>query len=137
MSSTIEDRIGELEERVLALERSRAASTPASPKAEVPSARDFLLDKAPKTDDDKTLTAGFYLEIISGQDSFDFDDIERFYHQAKEAAPANRRDPPYQNVQKGYFREIGKRQVGKTARNRWALTNTGIARVEEGFRKHA
>ena len=99
----------------------------------IPNPRDFLISKSPTTDTEKTLVAGFYIEMLSGKDSFDFDDIEQFFHQAKEAVPANRRDPPYQLVEKGLFRKIGKRVLGKTARNRWALTNDGISRVESGF----
>jgi hypothetical protein len=137
MTQDLETRLADLERRVAQLEAPRAAtrasSTP-TPKLK-PSAREFLLDRAPKTDLDKTLAAGYHIEIICGAESFDFDGIEGFYAEAKEAAPANRRDPPYQNVKKGYFREVGKRAGGMKARNRWALTNLGIARVESGFQK--
>jgi len=134
MRESIEERIAKLERRVAALE-SRGPVSPTGKPGDYSSPREFLLDRAPTTDYDKTLAAGYHIEIISGQESFDFDDIEKFYAAAKEAAPANRRDPPYQNVKKGYFREVGKRQVGMKARNRWALTNLGIQRVESGFQK--
>jgi hypothetical protein len=133
MSDHLEGRVADLESKVRALEQLFGENAPPLKTAAKPSPREFLLAKAPKSDNDKTLAAGYYLEIISGGESFDFDQIEAFYGQAKEAAPANRRDPPYQNVKKGYFREVGKRRVGMHARNRWALTNSGIARVEGGF----
>jgi len=137
MTADFESRIAALERRVTDLESARAASrasTHGDTRAK-PSPREFLLDRAPKTDNDKTLAAGYHIEIIGGAESFDFDDVEKFYAAAKEASPANRRDPPYQNVKHGFFREVGKREVGMKARNRWALTNAGIARVETGFPK--
>ena len=135
MSEPLEQRVAALEAGILALER-RSMHEPSAPWGKTsPSPREFLLNKAPKSDSDKTLAAGYYIEIISGKDSFNFDDIEVFYGQAKEAAPANRRDPPYQNVTSGYFRKVGKRQVGGKARNTWAMTNLGIGRVERGFKK--
>jgi len=135
MSADVEARLADFERRIAILEArgGRRTSGPASRSEPKPSPREFLIAHMPKNDGDRTLAAGYYIEIISGLDSFSFDDIEAFYTQAKEPAPANRRDPPYQNVKKGYFREVGKRQVGKMARNRWALTNLGIARVEAGF----
>lgn len=137
MTPSVEDRLTDLELRVIALEGKASRAPPLRPAVDSrkKSPREFLLSKAPKSDNDKTLVAGYFIEIVEGRESFDFDDVEQFYAQAKEAAPANRRDPPYQNVKKGYFREVGKRQVGKTARNRWALTNSGIARVDGGFKK--
>jgi hypothetical protein len=137
MSAVFAARLSELELRVRELEArvGQKAGSPTARSETKPSPREFLLAHMPKSDNDKTLAAGYYIEMIAGNDSFNFDDIEAFYGQAKEAAPMNRRDPPYQNVRKGYFREVGKRQAGKNARNRWALTNLGIERVESGFTK--
>lgn len=136
MSADVEARLSELERRLQIIEgRLGQKAAPAPRTGATPSPREFLLARAPKTDNDRTLVAGYHIEILSGADGFNFDDIEAFYANAKEAPPANRRDPPYQNVKRGYFREVGKRQVGMKARNRWALTNLGIERVENGFSK--
>lgn len=137
MTKDTDLRIAELERRVAALEASSAEPrvTPAGAAGGKTSPREFLLEHAPKSDNDKTLAAGYYIEVIGGAESFDFDDIERFYAAAKEPAPANRRDPPYQNVRRGYFIEIGKREFGKTARNRWRVSNRGHDRVKSRFTK--
>lgn len=132
MKESLEERVDALERRVAALESKKIVPSKEQTGDRM-SPREFLLDRAPRSDNDKTLVAGYHIEIIGGTEAFDFDDIERFYAAAKEAAPANRRDPPYQNVKKGYFREVGKREVGMKARNRWALTNSGIKRVENGL----
>lgn len=133
MNLTIEDRVRRLEERIAAIELRLGRTTSSEAKRRTPSPREFLLAKSPQSDNDKTLVAGYYVEVVAGKDSFDFDDVAAFLSQAKEAAPKNRRDPPYQNVRKGYFREVGKREKGMRARNRWALTNSGIKRVEDGL----
>jgi hypothetical protein len=128
-------RLAEVERKVAELESADKSPPPKGSQSGAAkiSPREFLLDREPKTDNDKTLTAAFYIEQLSGAESFDFDDIERFLGQAKEPMPRNRRDPPYQNVKKGYFREVGEREQGMHARNRWALTNKGIQRVESKF----
>jgi len=134
MTEPLDARVAALEERVRVLELAHGEE-PVRPelKNDAVSPREFLLSKAPKGDNDTTLAAGYYLEMIAAKESFTFDDLVDFYNRAKEAMPANRRDPPYQNVRRGYFREIGARESGKSARNRWALTNLGIDRVEKGF----
>jgi len=136
VSVDIERRLAELEQRVAQLERPSSPKPPATSTDSQTklSPREFLLDRGPKSDNDRTLTAVYHIEMISGQEAANFDDIEAWYHAAKEAPPANRRDPPYQLVKKGYLREVGKREVGMNARNRWALTNLGIKRVESGFK---
>jgi hypothetical protein len=134
MNSSVDERLADLEGRVRALESGPPVVgrvPPASTPKQTP--REFLLEKGPKSDNDKALAAGYYLELVSGEESFSAEQIEAFFGKAKESAPANRSDPPYQNVKKGYFREVGERQLGKGARNKWALTNSGIARVESGF----
>jgi hypothetical protein len=136
MSAEIERRLEELERRVAQLEHPTSPKlTASSPEARVkPSPREFLLERGPKSDNDRTLTAVYHIEMVGGQEAANFDDIEAWYHAAKEAPPSNRRDPPYQLVKKGYLREVGKRERGMKARNRWALTNLGIKRVEGGFK---
>lgn len=133
MTEMLEDRMAALEARVLALEQNRNAVSRSAGQSDRLSPREFLLGKAPKTDNDKTLAAGYYIEVITGKESFTFEDLEVFYGQAKEQVPSNRRDPPYQNVRRGYFRELGAHTSGRKARNAWALTNSGIDRVEKGF----
>lgn len=134
MTDDLEAWRTKIEERVASLERRLEAPSVAHKPTQTPSPREFLLTKGPKGAHDLTLAAGYYLEVITGKDSFDLEEIRSFYGQAKEASPANPRDPPFQNVKKGYFREVGKRETGQRARNRWALTNLGIKRVEDGFR---
>ncbi len=135
MSEDLTTRIAALERRVSALEATPVASTPS--RGHAPTPREFLLSKGPKSQNDKTLAAGYYLEMIQGKATFNLDHLEAFYEAAKEARPKNRRDAAFQNVKRGYFREVGDRVQASTAKNEWSLSNTGIKRVEDGFPKEA
>jgi hypothetical protein len=132
MAESIEERVDSLERRVAELER-KSVPIIQPPHDEALTPREFLLLKQPGTDNDKTLVAGYFVQILRGKDSFDFDDLAGFYREAKEPIPANRRDPPYQNVRKGFFREVGSRAGGMHARNRWSLTKLGRERVESSL----
>jgi hypothetical protein len=132
----LEERLSDLERRVSALEGTHAVPVISAPNSteRPPSPREFLLSKTGADSlNDKVVVAGYYIEHYEGKDSFDHDDIARFLVTAKERPPANRRDVIYQNVKHGAIREVGPRAKGRTARNRWCLTNTGIAMVESNF----
>lgn len=129
----------DVERRLAALEAAAAptanAPTPVRAAGKAVAPREFLLSKNPPSMNDMVLTAGYYIETVAGEESFDMDGLYEFLGKAKEALPANRRDPPYQNVKRGFFMEVGDREKGNTARNRWSLTNAGLKRVESGFKE--
>ncbi len=137
MSDTLEERVAHLERRVAALEAAQHSRPGASLKkgTERPqSPREFLLSKnGAKGNNDLGAVAGYYIEMILGKDGFDLDDLNQFYSDAKEPRPKAYRDVAYQNVKRGVFRPLGKTVQSRTAHNRWALTNTGIALVESNF----
>ncbi|MFI5418648.1 MAG: hypothetical protein ACHQ2Y_07125 [Candidatus Lutacidiplasmatales archaeon] len=83
---------------------------------------------------DKTLLAGYYWQEVLEHPSFTLDDIAEFLRQSKETPPKNRRDATFQNVKRGTFAEEGPREQSSHAKNRWTVTNSGIARVEAGFK---
>ena len=137
-TADLEPRIAELERRVSALEGTRSVrvvSVP-GPIEQIPSPREFLLSKSgAKSINDKSVAASYYIEHYEHEEWFDHDGIARVMLAAKERPPKNRRDVAYQNVARGVWREVGPREKGKTAKNRWCLTNTGIALVERNFAK--
>jgi hypothetical protein len=129
-TSDLEARVNDLERR---MDRFESAGRSPAPRdaARPPSPREFLLSKSGATTlNDKVLLAGYYIENYEGKESFDYDDLTRFLAAAKESAPKNIRDAVFQNVKRGSFREVGERVRASTARNKWALANPGIARVE-------
>jgi hypothetical protein len=135
VTESLEKRVEEVERRLLALEELGRGPPATTPKPAVPSPREFLQDKTPMTNNDKALAAGYYIEILTGKEFFGLNDLESFFNQAKEANPRNPSLPPFLNVKNGYFREVGEKDDGGRGKTRWALTNSGIARVEHGFKK--
>jgi len=133
MTADLAIRVEALERRVSALEGGTVV--PKDMGQHPPTPREFLLSKNAKSQNDKTLLAAYYLEVLKGKTSFNLDDLEGFYDAAKETRPKNRRDAAFQNVKRGCFREVGDRVQASTARNEWALSNSGIKRVEENFPK--
>ena len=140
MTDELYNRVGDLERRVRLLEtaigvgESRALS-PSNEATVNRCPREFLLGVAPETDNDKVLAAVYYLEVVTGGPFFGLDDLKRFYGQAKEPAPRNPSLPPFLNVKKGYFQEVEKSNDGGSGRTRWALTISGIARIEQALKK--
>jgi hypothetical protein len=139
VNDSLQDQVNHLERRVAALEaaqRVRPATELKKGKERPQSPREFLLSKnGAKGNNDLGAVAGYYIEMRLGKDGFDLDDLNRFYADAKEPRPKAYRDVVYQNVKRGVFRPLGKTVQSRTARNRWALTNTGIALVESNFAK--
>ena len=133
----IEARLLDHERRLASLEGGKAVapvhreSAMATPVV-VLAARDFLLSKHPKSLNDKVLVAGYYIEVILGEPSFNLDRLYGVFDQMRESPPGNRRDPPYNNENYGFFRPEGEKVYSRTANNRWTLTNAGRARVEDG-----
>jgi len=133
----IEARLLDIERRLAYLEAGRAAmpgqrEPSRSASGTVPSARDFLMSKHPTTLNDKVLVAGYYIEVILGETSFNLDRLYQVFDQMRESPPGNRRDPPHNNEKYGFFRPEGTKIHSRTANNRWTLTNAGRARVEAG-----
>ncbi len=133
MRSTVAQRLENLERRVSLLE-GRPPDRGADRPPALQSPREFLMSHTgAKRLADLGLLAGYFIEVISGKESFTLDELNEFYSQAKEPRPKAYRDVPYQNVRRGVFRQVGKIVQSRHAHNRWALTNLGIARVEGGF----
>lgn len=93
------------------------------------SLQELLNEKNPKTDVQKTLIFGYYLETVMGKKTFTKIDIDECYKNAKEQLPPNVSDKLFLNVKNGWIMPVGKtgRQI------EYGLTRTGITIVEAGF----
>lgn len=132
---TIEERVAELEGRVAKLE----ASSPVShvelvdkAKVKTVSAKEFLMTKELKTDTQKTLVLGYYLEYVEGMGSFNSGDLETAFRSAKESLPANINDTVNKNIARGLIMEAKEKKESKKA---WVLTSTGEKYVEGELNK--
>lgn len=96
------------------------------------SIKEFLLSKHPKSDVQRTLAIGYYLEKYRDFKVFNASDLETGYREAKEKVPENISLPIFQNLKKGYFMEAEEKKNNlKTC----TLTGTGERFVENNFIK--
>lgn len=127
---TIEEKIAELEQRIVVLEKaftfkertaiSQSLSTDSKDKGL--SAKEFLLQKKPKGDIQRTFYLGGYLEKIKGMGSFTVEDLKEVFRSAKAPLPENLNDKVNKNIGKGLFMEAKNMKENKKA---WVLTATG------------
>lgn len=126
---TIEQRIEELEKRVASLEQVSSLRTPsAAVKMKKTSSKEFLMTKELKTDTQKTLALGYYLEHIEDVPSFNVDDLIAVFQAAKERRPQNMNDVVNKNIARGFLMDAAEKKDNKKA---WVLTSTGEKYVEE------
>jgi hypothetical protein len=96
------------------------------------SIKEFLLEKAPKGDVQKTLAIAYFLEKEQNAIMFTAKDIDECFRNAKEKPPTNTNLTIYQNIQKGFMMESQEKRDGKKT---WCLTSTGEKVVESDFEK--
>ncbi len=128
-TKTIEQIIGELEKRVASLEQALSLHTPSVPlKIKKISVKEFLMTKELKTDTQKTLALGYYLEHLESMLSFNIDDLVAGFQAAKEKRPQNMNDVVNKNIARGFLMDAAEKKDNKKA---WVLTSTGEKYVEE------
>lgn len=116
------------EKRISKLEKL-LQTRPAEVKKKL-SIREFMLSKNPKTEMQKTLAIGYYLENYDRLTSFNAKDLESGFRRAKENIPRNINYEIIRNIQKGYMMEAEEK---KDKRKAWCLTNSGEKYVESNF----
>jgi len=98
------------------------------------SLNELMLSKKPKTDVQKTLLIGYYLEKYKNMPYFDIDDILKGFRDAKEKAPPKKKiyDKIASNIKKRYMTVFV--HESKSSKKTWMLTNSGVAFVENDFK---
>jgi hypothetical protein len=131
---SIEEKIIEIHERLSQLEK--LFLSPENKSATVGrkkiSTKEFLMTKNLKSELQKTLVLGYYLEHIEGFSSFNIDDLVIAFQYAKEKKPVNINDVAGKNVARGFFMEAPEKKDSKKA---WVLTSTGEKYVEDTINK--
>lgn len=129
-TKTIEQRLLELEARMAKLEAGNQVSPSGRDisRQKKVSAKEFLMTKELKTDMQKTLVLGYYLEHVEGMASFNVEDLMSVFQAAKEKRPKNMNDVVNKNVARGLLMEAPEKKDSKKA---WVLTSTGEKHVEE------
>jgi len=96
------------------------------------SVKEFILEKKPGSDVEKTLVVAYYLENCKNVSPFNLNDLEALFKKAKEIVPDNLNDKVNKNIAKGYMEEAEDKKDSKKA---WTLTETGERFVENDLKK--
>jgi hypothetical protein len=126
LSKLIEDH----EKRILRLE-APVGRSPEVVKRKL-SVKELILQKQAKTDLDKTVVIGYYLEQHKHVSPFSIRDLLEMFKEAKEPVPRNLNDAVNKNIEKGLLMES---EDKKNQKKSWTLTSTGERYVENDLGK--
>jgi hypothetical protein len=123
---SLEKRVTELEESLRGISRN---STVVKPQDRM-SVNEFIRTK--KLDDDvkRTLTIAYYLDYFEKMESFNGEDLKKWFRLAKLAIPKNINDKVNMNVKNGHLAELEEKKDSKKA---WYVTNSGAEYVEKNL----
>jgi hypothetical protein len=130
----LQERVSSLEDRVKKLEDMFFSGSPDAviAKKKKSSAKEFLMTKEIKTETQKVLALGFFLEYMEGMESFNVNDLEAAFRAAKEKAPKNMNDAVNKNIARGFLMEAAEK---KDAKKSWCLTATGERYLKNEFKQ--
>jgi hypothetical protein len=127
-TTDLQARINDLEKRVCQLEKQLAgAPAPRAASGKKLSAKEFLMAKNVKSETQRVLALGYFLERVTGMASFNVPDLEATFRSAKEKLPKNMNDAVNKNITRGFLMEA---ETKKDAKKAWYLTSTGERYVE-------
>lgn len=123
-----------LEKRVAVLEKllSSKSEISATLQDKSLSLREFMDEKKPANDVQRTVVIGYFLEHYKRMTSFNIGDIEKEFRGAKIVPPQNVNDKINMAVRRGLVMEDPEKKNSKKA---WVLTGTGEKAAEKGFGK--
>lgn len=121
----IKNKLEEHERRISALEGMPQKAISEGKKLSI---KEFILEKKPSGDVQKTLVIGYFLEHFEGMDKFNVKDLTEGFRLAREPLPANINDKVNLNRSKGHMMAAKEKKDNLKA---WCLTNTGEKLVEK------
>jgi hypothetical protein len=128
----LHQRLRDLETRVTALEkRFDDGPSVSSARGKRQSAKEFLLGKSIKSETQKVLALGYFLEREEGLTSFNVPDLGTAFRAAREKLPANMNDIVNKNIARGFMMQAEEKKDSKKA---WYLTSTGERFVENDMK---
>lgn len=134
MNKNIQKQLEDLEKRVATLEETigntKTKNLGGQPQRKRLSIREFLISKKPSNDVRKTLAIGYYLEKYDNFSTFNIDDLQVGFENAKEKKPLNINDKVNLNIQKGHMAIASEKKDNKKA---WYVTNSGEQFVKNNF----
>jgi hypothetical protein len=132
-SDYVEKKIAEFLERQKSIPVARTAKGPTQPIAQtfpkstkVMSTAQFFRKVAPKSDVDRVLAAGYFLEKFKNEENFAAAEAAKTIRDSKTPPPKNPNDAVNKNIKKGYMMAAGDKD-GKMA---FVLTTDGEEAIE-------
>lgn len=122
--NALEERVAKLEGVILSTQESGTSLA----KKKKTSAKEFLMTKNLKTETQKVLALGYFLEYMESMEAFNVSDLEVVFRAAKEKLPKNMNDAVNKNIARGFLMEAADRKDAKKA---WCLTSTGEKYLEK------
>lgn len=121
---SLREKVSSLEERVRKIEETLSSGVSARTETynKKLSAKEYMLAKEIKTETQKVLALGCFLERMEGMESFNINDLEVAFRAAKEKLPKNMNDAVNKNIARGFIMEAAEK---KNAKKAWCLTATG------------
>jgi len=130
MEEDVKKILEDHEKRISALENLTKGSKSLTP-SKAKSLKEFIIEKNPKSDVNKTLSIAYYLEKFENQNLVTSKDIAEGYRRAKEKVPKNVTDMIQKNIAKGFMEESDTEKENQKA---WYITNSGERFVENDFK---
>jgi hypothetical protein len=118
-----ERRISELESILKQKKQQPSKST---------SVKEFMLEKRPSNDLNKTLSIAYYADRHRQTSPFTIKDLQQLFRDAREPLPTNLSDAVNKKIAKGYIMEAEEKEDGHKS---WTLTSTGERFVENGLKE--
>lgn len=122
--------LGQHEIRISELENRRKSTNEIEMKEL--SIKEFFLQKKPKSDPEKTLLVGYFLEHYRGASAFNSRDLTEAFREAKEKFPSNISRTINDLIKRGYVMETKDKKEGLKS---WTLTSSGERFVENELGK--
>jgi len=140
MTTDIDKKLDAILDAIKALDTRITKIETGAPNGEIParaspkktSIKEFLLERPPATDIQRTLAIGYFLENHAGMASFTSLDLEKGYSDAKETRPSNISVNIKHCIKQGHMMEAEEKKNNKTA---YVVTRSGEQFVAGGYKK--
>lgn len=124
-----EERLKKIEELLFKQDRNVAPVSAPSKKISI---NEFVVEKKPADDLQRTTLFAYFLEKHQGQERFNSDDMKECFRNARATMPQNISDKINQCIKKGWISED---TVLKDGKKSFYLTNEGVIAVDNNFQK--
>src|SRR5579885_647313 len=126
---SLESRMTKIETGMTGVDHVKTAPRGSAKKLSI---KEFLLERPPSTDIQRTRCIGYFLENHAGMASFNKPDVEKAYRDAKEPVPSNIGVNIKHCIKQGHMMETEEKKDNRTA---YVVTSSGERFVQGGYKK--